>query len=583
MTRLRPFLLPHWPALAGAGAATVVLTLADLAAPWPLKLVVDRLIDRSGGGSFTLTTADAWFLAAVAGALVGISLASALADYSSAFWLNRAGERIVHDLRIAAYAHLQRLSLAFHERRPTGELVTRVTGDVNAVGSLFSDSLGAIASSLFVLVGMAVVSFWLDPWLGLAAFAVSPLLAYVSVRYRSRVKSLARQQRAEEGAIASLAAEALAAMDVVKAFGSEQFEYERVQRLSEARRELGVHVSRTQARFSGIVDVLGAVAGAVVLVLGTFRVAAGALTPGDLIVFAAYASKTYKPLRDIARQATAIARSLARAERVADVLASDELLPEAAAPRGSGRARGALVFDRVAFGYSADRPALRGVSLELEPGAQVAVVGESGAGKSTLAALVARFYDPTSGRVLIDDRDAREYSRTWLRAQVGFLLQDTVLFTGTVAENIAYAVDATREEVIGAARTAGAHDFVTALPEGYDTALGPRGVGLSGGQRQRIGIARVLLRNPPLLVLDEPTTGLDAATEAALLDELDALMDGRTTVVITHSLPLARRAGRVLVLDAGRLVEDGPPAELLARGGHFARLCSHGRVLEAIA
>jgi ABC-type multidrug transport system fused ATPase/permease subunit len=213
----------------------------------------------------------------------------------------------------------------------------------------------------------------------------------------------------------------------------------------------------------------------------------------------------------------------------------------------------------------------------------VAVVGQSGAGKSTLAALVARFYDPSSGRVLIDGRDARDYSRPWLRAQVGFLLQDTVLFTGTVAENIAYAVDATRAQVVAAARAAGAHDFVTALPEGYDTPLGPRGVGLSGGQRQRIGIARVLLRNPPLLVLDEPTTGLDAATEAALLDELEALMAGRTTVVITHSLTLARRTGRVLVLDAGRLVEDGSPAELLARGGQFARLCAHGRVLEAIA
>jgi ABC-type multidrug transport system fused ATPase/permease subunit len=561
--RLRPFLVPHWPALAGAAASTVVLTIAELAGPWPLKLVIDRVARHDG--SFELRGGDLWFLALVSSLALAIALAQALTSYASDMWLNRAGERIVHDLRVAVYAHLQRLSLAFHHRRPTGDLVTRVTGDVAAVRVLFTDSLGELVGAVLLLLGMATITIVLDPLLAVGTFAVSPLLAYVTFRYTRRVKTLARTQRAQEGEIASLATEALSAMQVVKVFGSEAYEHERIEERSESRRRVGVETARVEARFAGLIDVIGAAAATIAIVLGVVRVAAGALSPGDLVVFVSYASKTYRPLRTIARQTTKAQRALARADRIAEVLADDAVLQERSGAFAGGRASGTIDLERVSFAYEADRPALERVDLHIPAGQRVALVGRSGAGKSTLGALVARLYDPDSGRVAIDGRDARDCALGWLRDQVGVLLQDTVLFSGSVADNIAYATDASDEEIEAAARAAGAHEFVSRLPDGYETRLGPRGIGLSGGQRQRIGIARVLLRDPPILVLDEPTTGLDATTEAQVMDALERLMHGRTTILITHADALARRAERVVVVEDGRVAADGPPAVVLGR------------------
>jgi ABC-type multidrug transport system fused ATPase/permease subunit len=569
---LGPYIKRHRRALAAAGASTVVSTAATLASPWPLKLVIDELVAREQ--PFDLTGDDVVFLAGVVLLILLIAGARALSQYSSEVWLKTSGEQIVHDLRVVFYDHLQRLSLAFHDTQKKGNLVTRVTGDVNSVGQLFSESLGETVSAVLLLLGMAVVSVIVDPVLALAVLGVSPVLFVVTSRYRSRLKDLARRQRAEEGEIASLADESLSAMQVVKAFGSERFEHERVERRSELRLAIGVLLSRTEARFSGLIDVLGAVASALVVVVGVLRVAAGQLSPGDLVVFASYASKTYKPLRDIARQMGKVSRGLVRADRVAEILATDIQLEDRRYTFGHGRALGEVEFKDVSFSYATGRPALRDVSLRIAPGSRVAIVGSSGAGKSTLAALVARFYDPTSGEVCIDGRDARDCSLQWLRVQVGFLLQDTVLFSGTVAANIAYASKALFSEVVVAARRAHAHDFIAELPAGYDTELGPRGVGLSGGQRQRLGIARVLLRDPPILVLDEPTTGLDTVSEAQLIDGLYELMQGRTTIMITHSIALARTADRVLVLDEGRVVEDGSPDELLARQGVFHLLAA---------
>jgi ABC-type multidrug transport system fused ATPase/permease subunit len=566
---LTPYIKSHRGALFGAGAATIVLTAASLVSPWPLKLVIDQLVTRQR--PFALDKNDIVLLGVVVVLILLVASVSGLADYWSEVWLNRAGEQIVHDLRVALYAHLQRLSLAFHNTQKTGNLVTRLTGDVNAVGQLFSESLGEIVSAVLLLLGMATVSLIVDPVLALAVLGVSPVLFVVTSRYKGRMKDLARRQRAEEGEIAALANESLSAMQVVKAFGSESFEHARVERRSKTRLAIGVRLSRTEARFSGLVDLLGAVATTLVVVLGVFRVAAGHISPGDLVVFTSYASKTYKPLRDMARQVGKVSQGLVRADRVAEILATDTLLEER---RGafSGRARGAVELTNVSFAYPSGRPALRDISVRIRPGSRIAVVGPSGAGKSTLAALVARFYDPQSGQVSLDGHDVRDWTLRWLRDQVGLLLQDTVLFSGTVAANIAYASDAPFAEVMAAARTADAHEFVTRLPEGYGTELGPRGVGLSGGQRQRLGIARVLLRNPPVLILDEPTTGLDTATEAELMDGLQALMRGRTTIIITHSIALARKADRVLVLEDGRIVEDGSPDDLLARRGAFHRL-----------
>ena len=554
---LRPFLAGHWRALAGAALASVFVALAELAKPWPIALVIDELF-AGRHGEFALDGADLRVLAGVAALVVAIALVDAVSTYLSDLWLQRAGERIVHDLRVAVYAHLQRLSLGFHQRRQKGDLVTRVTADANAVGAMFSDSVGPMAQAAMVLVGILAVSLALDPLLGLVAFAATPALAVLSFRYRRRLRSAARRQRSHEGVIASTAGEALSAMSVVKAFGSEGFEHARVEKLSAVRMGIGVEVARLQARFDGAVSVVTAIGTALVVVVGVFRVAAGALSPGDLVVLAHYARKLKSPLKDLAREAGKASKALARADEIAELLAADEILEDRPGGHRGARARGSIEVEDVSFAHAPGRAALDRVSLRIEPGTRVALIGPSGAGKSTLAALLARFYDPAEGRVLLDGRDLRDCRLSWLREQVGVLLQDTVLFTGTVAENIAYGSNASREEVVRAARAAAAHTFVTELPDGYETELGPQGIGLSGGQRQRIGIARTLLRNPPVLILDEPTTGLDAASQARVLEGLHELMRGRTTILITHTRELWETADRVLEIDAGRVVRVGP-------------------------
>jgi ABC-type multidrug transport system fused ATPase/permease subunit len=554
---LAPYLTKESKALGIAALATILVTAAQLAGPVPLALVVDRLFEKSRGpGGFELTTADLWLLAGVAGLVIGISLVTAFASYLSDISLARAGERIVHELRVATHIHLQRLSLRFHSRRHTGDLVTRLTGDVNAVGALFSESLGTVASAVLLLAGMIVVSALIDPVLALVAFAVTPLLAFTTFYARKRLKLASRQARTREGEIASLTAESFAAIREVKAFGSEPYEHKRLSRKSEERLRAGYDASRIESRFARVTELIGAVGVASVLVVGVVRVARGAVTPGELVIMYSYTRKTQRPLRDIARQAGRIARSMARAERITEILATDDMLEDRPGAHDGPPARGELELESVSFSYEPDRRALENVSLRVEAGTKLALLGRSGAGKSTVAALVARFYDPASGRVCLDGRDLRDCSLAWIRRQVGLVLQDTVLFSGTVAENIAYGIDARQEEIEATAKAAGAHGFISQLPEGYQTALGPRGIGLSGGQRQRIAIARTLLRDPAILVLDEPTTGLDAESEAQVLDGLSSLMRGRTTIIISHSPRLLESADRSVSIENGRLVRD---------------------------
>lgn len=572
MNRGRRLLVPHlvhqWRALLVAAVAAIASVGADLASPFPLKIVVDHLVTRSRelhpGPPDARDVAVVLVVIAVVG---GIAVLDATASYQMDVRLRQAGERIVDELRVATYAHLQRLSLAFHERRSTGDLVTRVTGDVGAVGDFFAESLGTLTASVLLLVGMLLVGAAIDPVLALAAFVVAPLLAVVTVRARTRLKVAARRQRAQDGEIATLATEALSAVRVIKAFGSEDYEQGRLRDVSGDRREAGLDAVRLEGRYAAIIDTLGAVSLTLVLVVGFVRVIGGALSPGDLIVMSSYSRRIYRPLRDIARQAGRVSRALARADRVGELLAEDAVLPERSDAYDGPRAIGNLRLEGLAFGYDAAAPVIESVTVQIPRGQKVAVMGRSGTGKSTLAALVARFYDPTAGAVLIDGRDARDCSLAWLRRQVGLVLADTTLFSGTVAQNIAYGSATTQEAIVAAATAAGAAEFIDRLPEGYKTSLGPRGLGLSSGQRQRIGIARTLLRDPAILVLDEPTSGLDAESESAVLAGMEALAAGRTTILITHSPDVARKMDRVLILDGGRIVRDGAPREVLAASG----------------
>jgi ATP-binding cassette subfamily B protein len=571
---LRPYIAAEWRALAVAALSTIAVVVAYLARPFPLALAVDRLIGEHGSEPFELTPSDWTFLLMLAGGVFVIALVNAVGSQIADDRLENAAERIVHRLRVVTYARLQRLSLAYHERHHTGDLVTRVTGDTEAVGRLFSSSLGNLASSGMLILGMVAVSLVIDPLLALTAFAAAPALAFVAFRFVPRVKALGREQRAALEELAALSDESISSMRAVKAFGAERFEEERLERKSEEIQKLAREASRAEGRMAGIVDTLGALALALVIVVGVLRVAAGAISAGELIVMYDYARRIDRPLRRLARSASTASRSLARAEAISEVLAADEFVEDRPGAYRGPRARGELELRNVSFAYAPARPAVSRLSLKVPAGQKVALVGRSGAGKSTVAALMARFYDPTSGVVLIDGRDARDCAVSWLREQFGLVLQETMLFTGTVAENIAYGLDAEPDAIVAAARAAAADEFIAQLPDGYETQLGPRGVALSGGQRQRIAIARTVLRDPPVLLFDEPTTGLDAESEDSVLAGLEGLMVDRTTIIISHSPRLAARADRVVLLEAGRLVDDGEPSRLLNADSPFREIAA---------
>jgi ATP-binding cassette subfamily B protein len=563
---LWPYIRAQRRALFFAMISTAIVTLAEVLYPVPLQYVIDNVVTTDGKRPRTdpFDRSDVEVVAVVGGAFLGIYIIRAAAEFGQALWLQSAGERIMHALRLATYAQLQRLSISFHHRLQTGDLVTRMTADADAVGEMFAESIGKFVMSAALLIGMFSYSMYIDPLLTLVAFAVAPVLTLLSVVFRRRQRIASKRQRKEEGAIASISGEVLAAVREVQAFGSEEYEQERLRELSEKRTRAGIATVRIEGFFSGLVDVTGGLAVVLVLVFGAWRVRSGSLTVGEMTVVLYYSQKLYRPLSVLAREVARAQKALARGERIAEVLAADEVLEDRPDGYRGPRAVGEVQLDGVTFGYTPDRIALRDVSLLIPAGQKIAVIGRSGAGKSTIAALIARFYDPQKGRILIDGRDARDCSLRWLRNQVGLVLQEGVLFTGTVTENIAYGMEADRDAIVAAAKAAGAHGFISELPEGYDTELGQRGLGLSGGQRQRIAIARTLLRNPPILVLDEPTTGLDVQSEAEVMQGLETLMQGRTTIMITHSPSLTRTANRVIEIGDGRIVRQGTPGELAA-------------------
>jgi ATP-binding cassette subfamily B protein/subfamily B ATP-binding cassette protein MsbA len=638
---LSPFIRQERLALFVAALATVALVIAELAAPWPLKFAICHLtpcgtngsqaeqravdtggsgggvrLERGSGGQPVLVVPQPGarlqrgsekptelvagdyavsqggeqrdisfgFLAFLGGLVLAIALFGALAAYQSDLRLLVAGERIIHELRLAIYAQLQRLRISFHHRTPTGDLVTRVTADVDAIGDAFANSLGKFVAAFLLLAGYLIVTVVFDPVMALVSFSVAPFLALFSSWFRRRQREASKKQRGREGEVASMSGEVLAAMREVQAFGSEEYEQDRLRVKSEERQRAGIVSAKIEARFTGVIDVTGAVAVAFALAVGVWRVTGGHLSIGDLAVVVAYAGRLYRPLSIMAKHGSRISKALARGDRIAEVLATDEVLEERPNAYQGSRATGEIQFDHVTFGYTPERVSLHEVSFLVPAGQRVAIIGRSGAGKSTVAALVARFYDPQEGRVMIDDRDVRDCSLRWLRTQVGLVLQESVLFTGTVAENIAYGIkDADPEAVVEAAKAAGAHDFISQMPDGYDAMLGQRGVGVSGGQRQRIAIARMILRNPSILVLDEPTTGLDVQSEAEVMKGLEELMRGRTTVMITHSPALTRTAHRVIEIDDGRIARQGSPVELAAelrsiRRAEAAEAAAAGRV-----
>jgi ABC-type multidrug transport system fused ATPase/permease subunit len=495
---LRRCLAPEWRALAPALLSTLAVTCAWLAGPLPIALVVDRLLDEPEI-PFGVDSGDWRFVGLVAGLVVAIALIGALGGRFASHGLAEAGDRVTRRVRAATFAQLQRLSLSLPESPGSAARAARVSGDVSAVAGLLP-AIGSLVSAITLLAGMLVVSLIVDPVLGLTAFAVVVAIAYLSLR--------------------------------------------------------------AGGRFSGTAGVLGAVALAVVLGVGVLRVAAGAVTPGELVIVWAYALGIERPLRAISRDGGQLVGDLARAGRVAEVLAADDVLEQKRNTYSGPRATGDLELRDVPLSHDTAGP---GLTLRILAGDRLAVVDGSGAGRSALPGLIARFHDPPPGRgrIWLDGRDLRDCSLHWLREQVGLVLRDSVLLTGTVAENIAYGLDAGRDDVIAAAQAAGAHGFVAELPEGYDTRVGPGGTVLSIGQRQRIALARTLLQDPPVLVLEEPATSVDAESEASVTEGLAVLMRGRTTVIVTRSARLAATADRVVMTDGGRVTRVGPPELVL--------------------
>ena len=573
---LRGYLRPYRGALAVAVALVLVETAIGLAGPWPLKLAVDNAIgglpldgplaplDRLGPAGLAAVAALAGVLLVSAGALVG---------YLTAYLTGAAAERVGADLRQAVFGRLLDLALPFHEKHRSGDLLTRLTGDVARVEDSLVATFTTLLPEALTLAGMVVVVLAVDRPLGLAALAVAPVLAVVVVVRRRRIRAAMRAARDADARMASEANEVLRSVRAVQAFGREVEAGRRFQDRSRSSVRAALDALDLEARWSPLADLLLAAGSALVLYLGVVGVIGGRITLGTLLVVLAYLSSLYGPIRSLARLAKTLARGAASRERVLDVLASDEVVPQAASPVQPGPPRRGITLRGVWFAYAEGAPVLRHLDLDVAAAERVCLVGPTGAGKSTLLTLLLRFYDPTAGRIELDGVDLRHLDLAGLRGQLALVPQDPWLYHASVAENIAFGRPAaTAAEVREAARVALVDEFVERLPDGWDTLVGEGGARLSGGQRRRVALARAVLRDAPVLLLDEPTSGLDAAAERAVLEALDRAAHGRTVLTVSHRLGLAAAADRVVVLDGGRVAEQGPPGELLAAGGAFARL-----------
>ncbi len=578
MRRFWPEIRQHRRVVGVAFIALLAEVALRVLEPWPLKFVFDRVIpSTSAGGESGVAAVDSLdpmtVLVLAAMAVVVITGMRALAAYASTVGFALAGNRIMTKLRNQLYNHIQCLPLSFHNKARNGDLIVRVIGDVGLLQEVTVTAALPLLGNLLVLVAMMAVMVWLNWQLALLALATMPVFALMSLRLGRRIREVSRKQRRTESDMAATAAESLSAIKTVQALSlQEAFADTFSSNTSKSLKE-GVKAKRLSAGLERTVDLMIAIATALVLWYGALLVMRSALTPGDLIVFLAYLKTAFRPLRNFAKYTGRLAKAAAAAERVMGVLDNTPEvrdLPNAVpAPAFSGK----VEFDGVGFAYEPSTPVLKSIDLTVEPGQHVALIAPSGAGKSTLVGLLLRLYDPSQGQILIDGKDIRAYTLDSLRPQLSIVLQDTLLFAASVRDNIAYgASGVTPEEIEAAARLANAHGFITSLPEGYDTVLGERGATLSNGQRQRIAIARAAVRKSPILILDEPTAGLDKENEREVTEALRKLAEGRTTFIITHDLHLAIAADYVVYLDEGRIRERGTHSQLVQAGGQYAKL-----------
>ena len=567
LVRFRGDLARQRRPLSIAFLASLGYAATRLAEPWPLKVVFDNVLTgmpldtHVGPLDGLLAGSRTSILVAATVAVLGLALLRSIFYYYQSYLTSLAGQEVVTQLRRRLFAHVQRLPQSFHARASTGDLLTRLTGDILMLRELLVASLLALVTESVVVVGYVVVMFLVDWRLAAVAVVGVPVIFASVTVYSERMRVATRKQRRREGELAGRLHEVLSGIHLVQLFVREDEEDERLRSLNKRSTRSGLKATKLEAKLSRAVELSVAVTTAAVIWFGATQVIHGRLTPGELIVFFAYMQGFYRPLRRISRVTQRASKASSCIERVTDVL--DRPSDLADGPRIASGFRGAIDFDGVSFAYPGCEEVLRGIELTLSAGTTTALVGPTGAGKSTLVGLVPRLYDATAGAVRIDGLDVREFTLASLRDQISVVPQDGMLFSGTIFENIVYGnLDATRAEVEDAARAACIHDFVVSLPEGYGTTIGERGVTLSGGQRQRLAIARALVKGAPIVLLDEPTTHLDPQSQQLVVEALERLLEGRTAIVVAHRLETIRRANEVVVLDKGRIVECGPYGEI---------------------
>lgn len=577
--RFWPHICKQSHLLVGAFFALLAETGLRLLGPWPLKLMFDRVILPTGfnvhGHNIEALAefSPILVLTILSAALVVISVGQGTAAYFSTVGMAVAATHVMADIRNQLYNHIQALSLSFHTQAKSGDLITRVTYDIERLREVTVVAALPLVTHFLTLIGMVGVMFWINWELAVIAIAVLPFFILTTTTMSKKIHKVARTQRKREGAMAASAAEAIGAIKVVQALSLQDFLGKSFAKNNRKSLKESAETQRLRAGQERLVETLVAIVQALVLWRGVQLVLAGSATPGDLLVFITYLKVAFKPMRQLAKYTGQIAKAVASGERVIALL---DTVPDVRDLKGAKPApafRGDVSCQNVTFAYDPEKGILRNLTFAAKPGEQVAIVGPSGGGKSTLISLLLRFYDPIEGGVHIDGHDLREYTLTSLRQQISIVLQDSVLFATSVRDNIAYGdLGASDADVEAAARLANAHDFIMELPQGYDTILGERGATLSGGQRQRIAIARAAIRKAPIVILDEPTSGLDSASEALVSDALSRLTQNKTSFWISHNLSTVQHADQILYIEHGRILERGTHGQLMAQTGRYAQM-----------
>lgn len=578
---IRTLVRPYRGTLLVILLAMIVQTTMSVAGPWPLKIVLDNVVGSHklparldhllspllGSG----TKMQIAFAAAISAVI--IAALGALGSYVANYYTTSVGQWVANDLRVRTYHHLQQLSLSYYDKHQTGALLSTITSDVQTIQAFASASTLDIAVDMLTIAGMLFIMFWLNWDFTLIAVSVTPFLLLFVSRFKKAVKKATHEVRRQQSNVVAVVEQGLQSMRVVEAFGRQDLAEAELGTVSRATVDAALKARRVKALLSPIVAVTVSLCVGVVLWRGSALIIAGTMTAGALTVFLSYLTKFFKPVQDLATMTNSIAQTAVGVERVQAILDADTVIPERPDAREPQALTGDIVFDHVAFAYEATSPVLHEVSFHIKPGQMVGVVGPTGGGKSTVVSLIPRFYDPTAGKIQIDGVDIRDYKLQGLRNHIGYVLQETVLFEGTVRDNIAYGrAGATEDEIMNAAKLADVDEFVGRMPHGYDTMVGERGETLSGGQRQRIGIARAIIRNNPILILDEPTAALDTESESMVVKALERLMKGRTVITIAHRLSTIRNSDVILVLKEGVVAEQGTHDELMNLGGAYAEL-----------